>query len=109
LFRIASDQPIVAPDQTLVTTFEDSGLDKQLIAPPDPNFDHANFYWRMEQQPESAVTIHSPITIGNNTLQMAANGYHRMTVRITRGTGEGQDRAVSANDQTTLTISPAWN
>ena len=34
--------------------FTDTGLPKQLAAPPDPNFDHANFYWRMELQPEAA-------------------------------------------------------
>src|ERR1039457_6261414 len=50
LFRIASNQAIAAQ-------FTDTGFAKQLMAPPDPNFDHANFYWRMELQPENAVTI----------------------------------------------------
>ena len=39
LFRIASNQPLAAE-------FVDSGLNKQLIPPADPNFDHANFYWQ---------------------------------------------------------------
>jgi len=102
MFRIASDQ-------ALADTFTDNGLDKQLIAPTDPNFDHANFYWRMEQQPESAATIHSPATVGNGTLQMPTNAYQGLTARITRGTGMGQERAISGNDTTTLTIRPPWD
>ncbi len=101
LFRIASTQPI-APQ------FVDEGLPDQLVAPPDPNFDHANFYWRMELQPESPVTIHSPNTVGNQTLAVAVNAYRGMNVRITRGTGAGQEQCVAANDATTLTLARLW-
>ena len=59
----------------------------EAIAPPDPYFDHANFYWRTEELPENAATIHSNTTIGNSTLEMAINAFRGMTVRITRGTG----------------------
>jgi hypothetical protein len=100
LLRIASDQPIA-------TSFTDTGLVDQLIPPADPNYDHANFYWREELQPEIAVTTHSPTMLGNGTLQMAVNGYQGMTVRITRGTGGGQEQSILANDATTLTVS-AW-
>jgi Putative phage tail protein len=102
MFRIASDQPVA-------TQFTDTGLAAQLMAPPDPNFDHANFYWRSELQPEIAVTVHTPASVGNGSLQMAVNGYRGMTVRISRGTGAGQERTVVANDATTLTVSPAWS
>src|SRR5260370_32289931 len=71
LFRIATDQTVAAQ-------FTDSGLPKLPVAPPDPNFDHANFYWRMELQPESAVTIHSATSVGNDSLQMTANRYTGM-------------------------------
>jgi hypothetical protein len=98
LLRIATGQPVAA-------SFTDGGLVDQLIAPPDPNFDHANFYWRSELQPEVSVTMHSPTMAGNATLQMPVNGYVGMTVRITRGTGSGQERSVTANDATTLTVS----
>ena len=101
LFRIASDQ---AP----AVQFTDTGFAKQLIAPPDSNFDHANFYWRMELQPESAVTLHSPASVGNGSLQMTVNRYRGMIARITRGTGAGQERAIAANDATSLTVAPAW-
>lgn len=102
LYRIASDLPLAAQ-------FTDPGLPVQLIAPADPNFEHANFYWRIEQQGESAVTVHSPTTVGNGTLSMAVNAYQGMTVRITRGTGSGQERTVVGNDGTILTVSPAWD
>jgi hypothetical protein len=32
-----------------------------------------------------------------------------MTARITRGTGEGQERAITANDATTLSVAPPWD
>jgi hypothetical protein len=102
LFRIASDQ-------ALASQFADTGLANQLIAPPDSNFDHANFYWRMELQPESGVTQQSSTSMGNASLQMTANRYRAMIARITRGTGAGQERAIAANDATSLTIAPAWS
>ncbi|MGA2770372.1 MAG: phage tail protein [Bryobacteraceae bacterium] len=102
LFRIASDQ-------ALAGQFTDTGLADQLIAPPDSNFDHANFYWRMELQPESAVTLHSSASVGSGSLQMTANRYRSMMARITRGTGAGQERAIAANDATSLTIAPPWS
>jgi len=95
----------VASAQTIATSFTDGGLAVQLVAPPDPDFDHANFYWRSELQPEVAVTAHSPTMLGNASLQMQVNEYAGMTVRITRGTGAAQERSVIANDTTTLTVS----
>ncbi|HWB86038.1 MAG TPA: phage tail protein [Bryobacteraceae bacterium] len=102
LFRIASNQPIASQ-------FTDTGFTDQLVAPADINFDHANFYWRMELQPEIAATTQSVTTIGNNTLQMTDNQYRGMTVRITRGMGAGQERAITANSTTVLTVAPAWD
>jgi hypothetical protein len=101
LFRIASNQAIAAQ-------FTDTGFNKQLIAPPDANFDHANFYWRMELQSENAVTIHGASSVGNDGLHMTANRYLGMIARITRGRGAGQERAITANTATELTISPGW-
>jgi hypothetical protein len=98
----------VASDQAIAGTFTDAGLANQLTPPTDANFDHANFYWRSELQPEIAVTAHSPTTVGNGTLQMTLNGYRGMTARITRGTGAGQERGIVANDASSLTVS-AWD
>lgn len=102
LFRIAS---AVSP----ATSFTDPGLPPLAIPPPDPNFDHANFYWRMELLPEVAATGHSGTTIANGTLSMTANVYRGATVRITRGRGTGQERAVAGNDATTVTVAGAWD
>ena len=101
LLRIASSQPTAAQ-------FVDGGRAAQLVAPPDGNFDHANFYWRMEKQPETGVTIYSPTTVGNPALSMAVNAYRGMTVRITRGAGAGQEATVASNSATTLTVGQAW-
>ena len=98
----------VATNQALAGTFADTGLPNQLIAPPDANFDHANFYWRMELEPESSATLHGPTTIGNATLGMAGNRYRGMTARITRGRGRGEERPITSNDATSLTVAPPW-
>ena len=39
---------------------------------------------------------------------MTANRYRAMIARITRGKGAGQERAIAANTDTTLTVAPAW-
>ncbi len=101
MFRIATAQAVA-------TQFTDTGLAEQPIPPADPNYDHANFYWRMELQSEEAATVFSPTTVGNGTLEMAVNGYRGMTARITRGKGAGQEQTIAANTVTTLTVAPAW-
>ncbi len=98
----------IATGQSIVAQFTDTGLTDQLVAPPDPNFDHANFYWRMEAQPEIAATIHSANTVGNSTLHMGVNSYRGMTARITRGTAAGQEATIASNDATILTLTSAW-
>lgn len=99
--RIASFQP-------LSSQFTDTGLETQLAGPPDGNFDHANFYYRMELLPEVQATAHTATTIANTSLEMPANGYRGMIVRITRGKGGGEERVIAVNDQTSLTVSPPW-
>ncbi len=100
LFRIATGASIAA-------AFTDAGLENQPIAPPDPNFDHANFYWRLERLPESAATIHSATTVGNSSIEMSED-YGGATARITRGRGAGQERAVVANSTNTVTVASPW-
>ena len=102
LYRIASNQ-------TIAMQFTDSGLAEQIAPPPDPNFDHANFYWRMEQQPEYPATLHDGSSVGNDTLEMVANGYQGMVVRITRGTGAGQERTIGSNTTTVLEVTWPWD
>jgi hypothetical protein len=102
LFRIASGQ-------TVSDRFTDTGLPKQLVAPIDSNFDHANFYWRMELQPEAQATAYSAATVGNGALAMTENRYRGATVRITRGRGAGQERSIVSNTATVVTVAPPWD
>ncbi len=102
LLRIASNEAIAA-------NFVDSGRPSELAAPPDPNYDHANFYWRFELQPECEATSYSADSIGNATLCMLEDQYRGMVARITGGTGMGQERMVMSNTATVLSVAPKWD
>jgi Putative phage tail protein len=100
---------LIAGAQPLAGQFIDTGFAPQPVLPPDPNYDHANFYWRLELQPEANVTSQNATMIGSNALEMTANEYRGATVRITRGTGAAQERSVIANDVTTITTDSPWD
>ena len=72
--------------------------------PPDANFDHANFYWRLELQPEYAATI---IREHHGRERRAGDGGESVSqdamARITRGRGAGQERAIAGNTRQRLT------
>src|SRR5262249_27357201 len=73
------------------------------------NYDHANFYWRLELQPEEPTGIHSPTTIGNSSLNMLPNEYKGAKVRITKGRGAGQERTIASNTSTVITTALKWD
>jgi hypothetical protein len=98
----------IASQSAVATSFSDTGDVPQLAGPPDANYDHANFYWRLELQPETAAGIYSPTAIGNANLGALADEFKGALVRVTRGDGAGQERAVVTNSATTLTVTPAW-
>jgi Putative phage tail protein len=100
-FRIASAQ-------TSAPAFLDTGSPPLTVLPPDPQFDHVNIYWRWELLPEAAVTVFSSTTVGNTALELIVNEYQSAIVRITRGTGAGQEYAIVSNTATTLTIGGTW-
>ena len=100
---------LIAAVDGVATQFTDNGLDKQLAAPADANFDHANFYWRLELQPEAATSIYGNTTIGSDGLAMVENRYRNAIARITRGRGAGQERQIAGNSATRLTVMPEWN
>ena len=56
------------------------------------------------KRPELKTTM-----VGNDSLQMTSNRYRNMMVRITRGRGVGQERAISAITDKALTVAPAWD
>lgn len=59
--------------------------------------------------PNTTADIFSATTIGNSTLAMTANEHVGRQAQIVSGTGSGQTRTITANDATTLTVTPAWS
>ncbi|MBK5293263.1 MAG: hypothetical protein JJE04_16510 [Acidobacteriia bacterium] len=102
MLQIATVQPVAA-------SFVDPGLSTQLIGPPDGNYDHAKFEWRLEQYPETVATSFGVDTIGNGTMQMGLGEYTGMTVRIVGGTGRGQERTVLSHTANTITLQKKWD
>ena len=100
---------LIATEQAIAAQFVDSGLTASLQGPPDPNYDHANFYWRLELQPAEQANIFSAITVGSTALNMVPNLYNGATVRITVGTGAGQEQTVASNTASTLTVTTPWS
>jgi hypothetical protein len=98
----------IASNVAVTSTFTDNGATALLMAPPDPNYNHANFYWRWELSPEVPATSATATTITNTSLGMTVNNFQNALVRISRGKGAGQERAVTANDASTITVTPAW-
>jgi hypothetical protein len=98
----------IVSNQSPAAAFIDTGFANAPQVAPDPNFDHSNFYWRMESAPVTAVTLYSSTSIGNSSSQLQTDQFKGMTVRITAGTGAGQERVITGNSATTLFISPAW-
>lgn len=103
LVRIAAS---VAVDTEFI---DDGSHTPELIGPPDPNYDHANFYWRLELQPETRVSSQSANSVTGSALSMTANQFRGAIVRITAGKGAGQERPVIANEETSLTVAPEWD
>lgn len=103
-----SELLLISGNTAIASSYTDTGATPQLIGPPDENYDHANFYWREELQPELVANIFSATTIGNSTLGMLPNDFVGAVVRITRGTGATQELPVVSNTGTTLTLGSAW-
>ena len=98
----------IAEGQALAATFLDTGFAEDLDGSPDPQFDHANFYWRMEDIEELFATISGPDSVGHPSLTLAANALAGHSVRLIRGKGAGQERTLTNNDATTLFVAPPW-
>ncbi|MFN7933410.1 MAG: phage tail protein [Bryobacteraceae bacterium] len=95
----------IASDVAKTTSFEDSGLACQPMMPPDDQFDHANFYWRLEWLPPTQATVYSDHAIGSSSLLMNDGECQGKIVRIVGGRGLGQEREIQANDSHVLTTS----
>ncbi len=104
LGRIAQSQPITS-------IFADTGPDTDppaLIGAPDPHYDHANFYWRLEGTEEQFADVYGAALIGSSLLAMTPGALVGRAVRIVQGKGAGQERIVESNDATTVFVSPDW-
>jgi hypothetical protein len=102
MYRIASAVPPAS-------IFTDTGYAAQPIGPPDSSFDHANFYYRYQYAGPLSATAYSATTIANENMGATPRAYAGMAVLITEGTGRGQERVISSNDATTLTLSSSWS
>jgi hypothetical protein len=98
----------IATGVAVAATFTDTGAAAEQAGPPDAHYHHANFYWRMELQPEVSAGISSATTIGNSTLGMLPDDFKGALVRVTRGKGATQERTIVSNTATTITVTPAW-
>jgi hypothetical protein len=101
LFQIASAQ-------ALAGAFSDTGLTAALEGAPDPNYDHANFYWRLEDTEEQFASVFDSDSVGSSVLTMTPNALTGHVVRLLRGKGAGQEREVTSNTATTVFVSPNW-
>jgi hypothetical protein len=98
----------IAAARSLSATFEDSGLAASVAPPPDPNFDHANFYWRLELLPQTPATRFSSTMIGSDIARMIPNEYRDQVVRIQAGKGRGQERRIIANTEHEIAVATPW-
>ena len=93
----------------IAATYSDLGSSGELVGAPDENFDHANFYWRMERVVETAATLVSATTIGKEDLGLLPNEHRGATVLITEGKGVRQERTIASNTESEITVSRPWD
>lgn len=89
-------------------SFTDTGLAATSETAPDENYDHARFQWRFELGVETAATMYGVDTIGHTGLGLEENLWSGCVVRITRGTGAGQERTIASNTADVLTVTEPW-
>ena len=89
-------------------TFDDTGFSPQLAPPPDPNYNHANFYWRTQLFPETSVETAGEDSVANSRLLLPPDEYVSKVLVITGGTDEGQERIIKTNSDTTIEIAQPW-
>ncbi len=105
LYRIAQRVPI----NNSTRSFTDTGFPNLPIGPADQSFDHANFYYRMETAGPFTVSVASSNTVNCSDMGASPGAYSTMVVRIIEGTGRGQERLITNNDATSLTVTPNWS
>lgn len=111
VYRGRSPQELfrIGQEISLSDTFHDSGFSPIPIGPPDPNFNHANFYYRAEYAGPLQVTTADRFSVSSTDMGATPNAYAGMIVRIVSGLGTGQERSITANSDRTLSVTTAWS
>jgi hypothetical protein len=111
IYRGASPQQLLfLEERPVANTYVDTGaIAPSPEGPPDANFDHANFYWRLELQPPLGVEFATATTAGGAFWNLTPGEYRGTTVRIVSGMGAGQEREVLDNTSNSLTVAPSWS
>ncbi|HEX4772718.1 MAG TPA: phage tail protein [Bryobacteraceae bacterium] len=111
VYRGANPQLLyrIATAVALSSSFTDTGLPPTPAGPPDSSFDHANFYYRKEYAGAFIATSWSATTISCQDMGAVPLAYVGRVARIVEGTGRGQERTISTNDATSLTVTSAWS
>lgn len=98
----------IAEVTPVANLFQDTGLPEGSHPPPDANFDHARFQWRMELMPETLADQYAAAMIGRTALGMRPDEYAGAVVRILHGRGEGQERVIRSNTTDQLLVAEPW-
>ncbi len=88
------------------TSFIDTGFIYQPVVPPDPNFHHANFYWRTELHPATGVDAAGLTSLTYSAANWQENEFQGKLVWIVDGKGKAQERTILSNNANTLFVEP---
>jgi hypothetical protein len=90
-----------------LVSWTDHGDDVSPMRPPDPRYDHADFYWREELTGQLAIQ-----SLPNGAIQVPAGGYDvdrfaGSALTVVTGTAKGWQGTVASNSDTTFnTVEP---
>jgi hypothetical protein len=94
----------------LATSFTDDGTYTSVsVGPVDPNYDHANFYYRLELAGPVPTTAFSANSISNSDMNLEPGRYVSQNCRLISATGVGQESQIIANTGSTITVSTPWS
>lgn len=99
---------LVADVTQLSSVFVDPGLAYRPIPAPDPNYDHAHFYWRIETLGKTANSATGPTFVETAT-NLAPNSLRGKVLRVLDGVGLGQEREIIANDDHRISLGRPWS
>ncbi len=110
VYRGSSPDVVYAIDTipASAASFTDVGLAYQPLVPPDPNFHHANFYWRGELLPAVSADAAGAASITYSSASWLENQFQGKLVWIVNGKGKSQERTILSNNANTLFVDP-WD